>query len=204
MNASSVGRVVFFVILCLNVTLVVLLANKLQLERIEVERLRTSLWITREGDYIPSYEAVGVDGRSLEIGAAAEGKAQVLFVYNTTCQQCRASLPAWRSVAIELRSDSLVEVIGISLDSLRLSAGYVKRHQLPFPSIALVGARLRSLHKFGAVPQTIVVDSKGRVLHSRPGLIEDEAAIDSIILAARRVQLTGPGDVVAGNGAGAR
>lgn len=132
-----------------------------------------------------------VTGRTLAdepvvLGAPEEGSAQVLLFFTTTCPHCRASLPSWRSIAERLSAEApAAEVVGVSLDSLAETDAYVREHRLPFPVARLVRRRDVGAVRATSVPAVAVVDAEGRTVYARVGRMETEAAVDSVVAAAR-------------------
>jgi cytochrome c biogenesis protein CcmG, thiol:disulfide interchange protein DsbE len=129
--------------------------------------------------YIPRLDLELVEGGRVTIGAPPMGRWQVLFLYNTSCGFCRASAPAWEDVA--RRAHELgVEVYGLSVDSLEATRRFVADHQLTFPSALLNDGRSRALFRADAVPQTVVIDTEGRVLYARPQTLTQRGG-DSVL-----------------------
>ena len=50
--------------------------------------------------------------------------------------------------------------------------------------------KLRYLYRVGGVPQVIVLDHEGQVIHTRPGELEEGAALDSVFAAAVKLSDT--------------
>lgn len=158
------------------------------------------------GMYVPAFDAVTIDGDSVRIGDAPDGAAQALFFFTTTCEYCRATLPAWRRIA-QAGHESGVAAYGIQLDSAHLAPRYVTEHALRFPVIHLSDRRLLALYRVERVPLTLLVDS-GRVSYARRGQIAEQVVVDSILAVLAR-QSSGSGEVAEeaqqeGGGASAR
>ena len=75
-------------------------------------------------------------------------------------------------------------MIGIALDSLSTARRYRTVHQLPFVVAELPSGKLRALYRARAVPMLVLLDSAGRVLYTRAGVLNTEAAVDSLVGAA--------------------
>ena len=54
------------------------------------------------------------------------------------------------------------------------------------PVLRFPEEKLRYLYRANGVPQVIVLDHEGRVIHTRPGELEEGAALDSLFAAAVR------------------
>jgi peroxiredoxin len=137
------------------------------------------------GMYVPVVRAQSVRGDSFVIGEAAEGERQVLFGFSTTCGYCDASLASWETIAEDLAEEWGVRVFGVSRDSPEATRAYVEDHGLSFPVVSFSEPRIRALYRLQAVPQTLILNGDGRVLYARLGAVESEAAVDSVVAAAR-------------------
>jgi peroxiredoxin len=137
------------------------------------------------GMYVPVIRAPSVEGDSVLIGEPGEGERQVLLVFDTRCPYSRASLPWWNALADRLADDSRVRTYGVSLDSLEASRAYAMEHELAFPVVSLAERRAQGLLHLQRVPQILILNHKGRVAFTRLGVLESEAAVDSIVAAAR-------------------
>ena len=143
-----------------------------------------------EGTYVPRLELAALDGRRVVIGDPSTGSREVLFVYDTSCGFCRATLPAWNDIAKEAANHGL-SVYGLSLNEPGGAAEYSAKHDLRFPTLVLDSDRYKALLRAQSVPQTIVVDPSGLVVLARPGVLS-EAATDSILVLLRGGQRNAP------------
>jgi hypothetical protein len=60
----------------------------------------------------------------------------------------------------------------------------VVEHALAFPVVTFPSLKLRRLYRAGTVPETVVLDKDGRVLHAHTGLLDQPVVLDSIYQAA--------------------
>jgi peroxiredoxin len=126
-----------------------------------------------------------VDGDSLVLGDPEPGTADLLVFLPTTCPACEETLPAVRSLTERLGSASDVHVAGIFLDSASDVRAYREQHDLSIPAVSMLDRRTVSLFRVGIVPLAVVVGDEGRVVHARPGVMDAEAAVDSLIRVTR-------------------
>jgi peroxiredoxin len=171
------------VVLTVAAILVVVLASQKRDLLAHIESLTTRIRDPYVSMYVPAVTLPSVSGDSVLLGEAPPGHAQVLFVFSTTCQYCKASLPAWKQIAAQLAAIEQVEVVGVSIDSVEATRRYVEEHGLSFPVVSFVERRLRALYRSNIVPQTLVIDADGRVQYARIGAVTETSAIDSIIQA---------------------
>ncbi|HET7229488.1 MAG TPA: TlpA disulfide reductase family protein [Longimicrobium sp.] len=164
--------------------LVVMLAMRVR--RLERENEELFRRVTRPyaGMYVPAFTAPGTGGRAVQVGSPARGR-QVLFVFNSTCPYCRASIPAWTRVAASAEAaNGPGAAVGVSLDPPDSAAAYATRHGLRYPVAAFPDRRMAALYRTRTVPVTLVVDSTGRVLLARIGELTEGPAMDSVRAAA--------------------
>ncbi len=146
-----------------------------------VEGLTTRIRDPYVGMYVPAVTLPSVSGDSVLLGQAPHGQVQVLFVFSTSCEFCKASLPAWKRIAGKFAGNSQVEVVGISIDSVQVTREYVEEHGLEFPVVSFTDRKLRALYRAGITPQTLIVDAEGKVSFTRIGAVTETGAVDSII-----------------------
>lgn len=166
--------------------LVIALTIRLSQSRAEHRQTRRLAAYLHAGSYVPPVPAVTLAGDSLVLGETpAADERQVLLLFTTTCQYCKAMLPTWAALADSLqRADPRIRVIGVSLDSLRLARVFADSHHLAFPIVAMPSRKHRILYRAGAVPQTIVLDHEGQVRYAAVGTLTVPAVLDSVYRAA--------------------
>jgi peroxiredoxin len=148
------------------------------------------------GLYLPGFESRGLDGERISIGSGAASERQVLLVFNTKCQFCRASIPAWKIVSA--RVDSLhnpeLRTLGLSLDSVPVTRQYVLDHHIPYPIVFFPSPKFIQMYRALNVPETMVLDGEGKILYAHRGVLTDKAVVDSVVAAVkqRNIPTTGP------------
>jgi peroxiredoxin len=164
---------------------VVALARQKQLLEARYRELAARLDHPYVGMYVPVIRAPSLQGDSVLIGEPGEGERQVLLVFNTTCPYSRASLPWWKALADRLAGDPRVQIYGLSADPLEATRAYALEHELTFPVVSLTRRRVQALFHLQLAPQVLILSDEGRVAFTRLGVVESEAALDSIVAAAR-------------------
>ena len=188
-NPMSAKRIASFfplIALLFATALVLVLSRQLDGARKERDLLLQRSRSLQPGAFVPVQSTPTVDGSSVVLGQVAPGTRQVLFVYNTQCPFCLASIPAWQSIAGQLQRNPAARVVAVSLDSLEATRRYAQRHGLRYPSAILLDPRTAGLFRFNNVPQTLVIDERGRVMHSRVGRLDVGPAADSVLAAVAR------------------
>jgi hypothetical protein len=167
------------------VTLVIVLSRQVAALRARETVLSQRATFLYPGYLLPAFAAHTLDGAELRIGRASAGGRQILAALNTTCPHCLASLPAWNQLADVGNQDGSFRVIGLSLDGGDSLVSYLKAHSVSFPVVVMADPALRFLYRTRSVPQTIIVDEAGRVMHLRRGRLEGQGAIDSVLVITR-------------------
>jgi hypothetical protein len=183
--ASRVARPALVLALTVAAIVVVTLARQKQALEARYRELAARLDVPYVSMYVPVIRALSVQGDSILIGEPGEGERQLLLVFDTRCPPSRASLPWWNGLADRLADDSRVRTYGVSLDSLEASRAYAMEHELAFPVVRLTERRAQGLVRLRRVPQVLILNHEGRVVFRRLGVLESEAAVDSIVAAAR-------------------
>ncbi len=186
MSAKRIASFFPLVALLLATGLVIVLSRQLEGARKQRDLLLERSRSLQPGAYVPVQRTPTLDGSAVVLGEVAPGTRQVLFVYNTQCPFCLASIPAWQRIAGRLRGNPAATVVAVSLDSAEATRRYARQHGLRYPSAILLDPRTASLFRFNNVPQTLVIDERGRVMHSRVGLLEEGPAADSVLAAVAR------------------
>jgi peroxiredoxin len=182
MSVSRFSRLFAPIVVLAAAALVVTLAvQKRSLVKQYMELQQREL-LPYEGMWVPTFEAVTLDGELVVIGEAEGGSRQVLLILDTTCSFCRASLPAWEDLSGRLASvgEPVVHVYGISLSPVAETRLYVDEHGLTFPVLRFPDEKIRYLYRANGVPQVIVLDHEGRVIHTRPGELDEGEELDSL------------------------
>jgi len=179
-----------WVLLGLAAILLVILGTQTRALRQEVRHLRGAQQLLHAGDVVPPVRVPRLGGDSVTLGAGPD-RAQVLFVFLTTCPYCERALPQWDTIVGRVVGLAGVRVYGVSLDPDSATVGYVARHRLRFPMVRFGTAREAGTYRAIGSPITVVVDSAGTVLYARAGVLS-AGAVDSllsVILAGPRAQV---------------
>lgn len=151
--------------------------------RVDLSRAREMAVSLQPGLHAPNTPAFDVAaGDTVWIGQSPF-VAQVYFGFNTGCPFCLQSIDRWKTISRVFLDNPNVRVLGISTESSVTTRLYVTRYKIPFVVVSLTDPRGIDGYRFGAVPQTLVLDSAGRVHYSRTGAINTQSAADSVIRA---------------------
>ncbi len=163
--------------------LVVVLSRRCRELSADYQRLRVHATLPHAGTMVPTFRTATLQGRPVVIGELADSTArQVLFVFNTTCPFCRATVPVWQRMADSLGRLGDVHVLAIFLDPLDSTEHYVATHAVRYQVVTFPQRKLKRLYRAVAVPQTVVLDWKGTVLYAKTGVL-DSVTLDSVYAA---------------------
>lgn len=183
MSIRSIKRAVPLLVLGLAAALLVALSSANRTLRDDYAELFRRSVESHPGLVVPVIDLPALDGRRLSIGAPAGGEKQILFFFTTTCQYCLASLPAVQRIAEAVPEDPVAVLYGFALDSMPAVRRYVEEQRLGYPVAVASDRRTAALYRVRRVPQITVIGADGRVSYTRQGVLEDRAAIDSVLAA---------------------
>lgn len=182
MKIKGTDLLVLAVLVLTALTIVLAHQNRLLVTSLQSERELAAR--PAPGSYTGLFTASTLDAQEVVIGEMDRAGRQVLFFFNTSCDYCRASIPAWKELAARVGSVGN-EAFGVSLDSVSQTREYATEHMLTYPVVHFDTRRTRSIYRVRAVPQVVILDSSGVVLYSRIGVLHRRtAAFDSVFLAA--------------------
>jgi len=183
-RALVAGNFIALIIAC---GLVLFLAARLRSLSTQYGELRRRASLPFPGFVVPTFRGATIAGDSVTIGDMRGNRgAQVLFVFNTRCAICKATIPAWNAIGDSLNAlRTEVLALGISLDSLPETKAYARAESLRYPVIRFPDPKLAVLFRAGAVPQTLVINERGVVGFARVGRL-DPPGIDSLFMAVKQ------------------
>lgn len=116
------------------------------------------------------------EGQPFEL-ASLRGRTVVLNFWATWCPPCIDEMPELATLHREI-VDQNASVIGIGIDSPSNIREFALKHRLPYPLLiaGLSGSELsrRLGNQSGALPFTVVIDAKGRLIERKLGRIRLE------------------------------
>ena len=102
------------------------------------------------------------------------GKIVVLNFWASWCGPCANEAPVLEKVAKGYRPGTDVVILGVDVEDLRDDAlAFVGDHRLTYPSLRDGEDKAREAYQVPALPETFVVDPKGRVALKIAGAVTD-------------------------------
>jgi cytochrome c biogenesis protein CcmG/thiol:disulfide interchange protein DsbE len=139
------------------------------------------------GDFppAPSAELPVLGAASTESVAALRGRVVVLNFWASWCIPCRSEAPLLERAHRRLTSSGAGTVLGVTYnDSTPAALRFAGRYGMSFPSVRDVGTKLARRYGTHRVPETFVIDRRGRVVDLFRGQI-DQAFLDRALARAR-------------------
>lgn len=101
-----------------------------------------------------------------------EGKVVVLNIWATWCPPCREEIPDFIEIQKEMRDDGVL-FAGVSMDKKGWSAvrPFAKKMGINYPLMVDDGTVYKKYGPFRGIPTTFIINKKGKVEYSIPGMV---------------------------------
>jgi peroxiredoxin len=139
----------------------------------------------RPGDAAPRWVGTTLAGDSIDL-AGLHGRVVLVNVWATWCVPCREEMPALDALYRARRPDGL-EVVGVSIDGPtagRAVERFVADHGIGFVVAHDPQARITRAFRTVGVPETFLIDARGRIAHRWLGPFDPLNAETAAFLAA--------------------
>jgi cytochrome c biogenesis protein CcmG/thiol:disulfide interchange protein DsbE len=122
-----------------------------------------------------------VDGKGALRVSDFRGKVLVVNIWGSWCTPCEDEAPLLQREQAKLEADGAGTFLGVTKNDIpRKSVEFERRYGYTFPSVRDLDSKLyRKLGSTG-VPETFVLDAKGRVVALNRGQIGEKFLVDAI------------------------
>lgn len=117
--------------------------------------------------------------------ASLRGQVVVLNFWAHWCDPCRSEAPVLNRAQRRLQREKLGTVLGATYDDPPVDArAFAKKYSLAYPSVSDVGTKLAREYGTNKLPETFVIDRRGRVVAVSRGEISWQFLDNAITEAA--------------------
>ena len=160
--------VLILTLLVLNVSLIIQNRNLRSLTTVTKRSM-----VLKEGTIVPAISGLDLNGNKISLNYQDDPRKAIMLVFSPRCAYCTENMPNWQSIAQSI-DPKLYRVMAVSVTSDGVKE-YVAKNGFPnVPIIADVEPRSRVAYEMNVTPQTILIDSQGRVEKIWVGLIKPD------------------------------
>jgi len=118
--------------------------------------------VLRPGTIVPSLSGTDIDGKDFTLSYGNDPRKVVLLVFSPRCGICTKNMPNWKAMLQSLDRNAY-RVIAVSIISEGVKEYVVQQKMRDVPIIAQVDPKSRVSYEMNVTPQTMLIDSRGKV-----------------------------------------
>lgn len=127
-----------------------------------------------QGAQMPELRGFDLTGKPVEVLYGKDPRKVLVLVYSPTCPFCDQNWPRWQAMIPSL-DRSVVRTVAVDVTSSSTEV-FLQQHQLVgFPVLQKVDPQATMNYRFQLTPQTILVDSTGKIEKVWTGVLNDSA-----------------------------
>ena len=133
-----------------------------------------------ESGAAPDFSLTGFDGRKVTL-SDLRGQVVVLNFWASWCDTCKEEMPLLEGAArgYRARGDRVV-VLGVNVQDLPNNArGFLKEYAVSYPNLRDKGDTTKLRYEVGGLPETFIIDQRGRIAVKQVGQLTDIAQIST-------------------------
>lgn len=125
----------------------------------------------KEGTIVPALSGLGLDGNKITLNYQNDPRKAVILILSPHCGYCTENMPNWQAIAQSL-DRKLYRIMAVSITNDGVKE-YIAQHSLSdVPVIADVEPKSRVSYEMNVTPQTILIDSQGKVEKVWTGVLQ--------------------------------
>jgi len=129
--------------------------------------------VLHPGSIVPSLSGKDLDGKDFTLSYSNDPRKVVLLVFSPRCGFCTRNMPNWKAMLQSLdRNSYRIVAVSITSDGVKEYVGQQKLTDVPI--IAEVDPKSRVSYEMNVTPQTILINSDGKVEKLWIGLLSPD------------------------------
>lgn len=128
------------------------------------------------GAKMPDLRGFDLDGKPVEVLYGKDSRKVLVLVFSPVCAFCEKNWPMWNQVMASL-DRSAVRPVAVDVTSTA-NASFVSQHLPGLPVFVKVDPQATVNYRFQLTPQTILLDSAGKVEKVWSGVLSDSSVIE--------------------------
>jgi peroxiredoxin len=141
--------------------------------RLYLNLLQQSLELN-PGAMVSTLRGVDINGNNIDINYSQDPRKTLLLIFSPDCDYCTQNMPIWKNILSNIDKNSF-RVIAISLEPEGTKEYIIRHHLDSVPVITKLYLKGADTYKMGLTPETILIDSNGKVEKVWKGLIDGES-----------------------------
>jgi peroxiredoxin len=129
--------------------------------------------VLHPGNIVPSLSGMDIDGKNFTLAYGHDPRKVVILVFSPRCGFCTKNMPNWKAIAQSLDRNSY-RIVAVSIVTEGVKEYVDQQNLTDVPVIAEVDPKSRVSYEMTVTPQTILIDSHGKVEKLWAGLFSPD------------------------------
>jgi peroxiredoxin len=160
-----------FILILLTLNMALIIQNKNLKRTLTAAANNTGL--LNVGNLIPPLSGLDMDGNEFTVDYRQDSRKAVLLVFSPRCGFCTMNMPNWKAI-IQGIDRNAYRLVAVSVESDGVKEYLDQNGFSNIPVMAEINPGTKVAYGINATPQTVLIDSLGRVEKVWIGVIESE------------------------------